>query len=89
MVVLADAGIREDTFPAGNARPDIAIPIVVRHEFLGLALYGRRNDDAPLDPEEREMVGRLVAAAALAYDAIEAAEWRRRALALQQLPSLA
>jgi hypothetical protein len=83
IVVLADSGIRDDAFPAAKARPDIAIPIVVRHEFLGLALYGHR-EDALLDPEEREMLVRLVAAGAQAYDAIDAAEWRRRAL--ERLP---
>jgi hypothetical protein len=88
LVVLADAGIRDDAFPTGEARPDIAIPIVVRHEFLGFTLYGHRGEDALLDPEEREMLVRLVIAGAQAYDAIDAAEWRRRALAPQPIPAL-
>ena len=87
-VVLADAGVRDDRFPAGSARPDVAIPIVVRHEFLGFVLYGHRAEEASLDPEETDLLVRLVAAAALAYDAIDAADWRRRAIELQRLPAL-
>jgi hypothetical protein len=86
-IILADAGIEDKTFPAGKACPDTAIPIIVRQEFLGFALYGHRGDDALLDPEERDMLMRLVAAAAQAYDAIDAAEWRQRALALQPIPT--
>jgi hypothetical protein len=85
-VILADAGIRDNAFPKGKTSPDIAIPIIVRHEFLGFALYGHRGDDAVLDPEEHKMLVRLVAAAASAYDAIDAAEWRRRAIALHRYP---
>jgi hypothetical protein len=87
-VVLADAGISDEAMPRGRAGPDIAVPIVVRHELLGVALYGHRGDDESLDPEEAAMLGRLVAAGAQAYDAIDAAEWRRRALELQRLPAL-
>jgi hypothetical protein len=74
-VILADAGIRDNAFPKGKTSPDIAIPIIVRHEFLGFALYGHRGDDAVLDPEEHKMLVRLVAA-----------EWRRRAIALHRYP---
>jgi hypothetical protein len=86
-VVLADAGINDEAMPHGRARPEIAVPIVVRHELLGVALYGHRGDDESLDPEEAAMLGRLVAAGAQAYEAIDAAEWRRRALELQRLPA--
>jgi hypothetical protein len=87
-IVLPEAGIADPGFPAGKARPDTAIPILVRQEFLGFAVYGHPAEDAGLDPEEREMLERLVAAAAVAYDAIDAAEWRRRALELTPYASL-
>jgi len=57
----------------------------VRHDFLGVALYGHRPEDQGRDPEDVAQLERLVAAAAAAYDAVDAAEWRRRALALQPI----
>ena len=80
---LASEAISSDDFPAARAQAKIAIPIVVRHDFLGVALYGQRLEDRSLDPEDVAQLERLVAAATAAYDAVDAAEWRRRALASQ------
>jgi hypothetical protein len=71
-------------FPHASASPVVAIPIVVHHDFLGFAIYGHPKDDTRLEPETVEQLERLVRAAAMAYDAIDAAEWRRRALALER-----
>jgi hypothetical protein len=82
-VLLQESGIVDESFPRGNERPDVAIPVVVRHDFLGFVLYGHRHGETAIDPEELSLLERLVAAGAIAYDAIDAAEWRRRALALE------
>jgi hypothetical protein len=83
-IELKDEGIADAAFPHGSASPIVAIPIVVRHDFLGFAIYGHPKDDTRLEPETVEQLERLVRAAAMAYDAIDAAEWRRRALALER-----
>jgi GAF domain len=82
-VFLDEDAIGVAAFPAGAARPDFAIPILVRHELVGLVLYGHRDSEAIVDPEERALLERLTRAAASAYDAIQAAEWRALALEAQ------
>jgi GAF domain len=82
-VFLDEQGIDDPGFPRGAARPDLAIPLIVRHELIGVVLYGHRDGEGILDPEERALLERLGRAAASAYDAIEAAEWRRLALSAQ------
>lgn len=79
--VLLDSGdLHRTDFPAGHQRPDIAIPILLRHKLIGIVLYGRRAGEAALDPEERRLVERLVRSAAIAYDAVESTRWRSAAL---------
>ena len=73
---LADAGLSDLAFPADDARPDFAIPIVRRHRILGFVLYGHRSGELALDPQERALLKRVAVAAANAYDSIEAGEWR-------------
>ncbi len=82
-VYLDEQGIDDPSFPRGAARPDVAIPLLVRHDLIGVVLYGHRDGEGILDPEERALLERLAHAAASAYDAIEAAEWRRLALGYQ------
>jgi hypothetical protein len=83
-IELKDEGIADPAFPHETASPVVAIPIVVRHDFLGFAIYGHPTDDTRLEAETVEQLEHLVRAAAMAYDAIDAAEWRRRALALER-----
>jgi len=73
---LAVDGIVDPAFPIGDERPDIAIPIVRRHRIMGIVVYGHRDGELALDPQERALLERLALAAANAYDSIEAAEWR-------------
>lgn len=79
-VALTEHEIEGPEFPRGGHRPDIAIPIGMRHQLLGCVIYGHRQGDTTLDPEERALLERLAHAASVAYDAIEAANWRNRAL---------
>ncbi|HZO94767.1 MAG TPA: hypothetical protein VFB22_13560 [Candidatus Baltobacteraceae bacterium] len=80
-IVLDASAIDEARFPQGRSRPDLAIPIAIRHALVGFALYGTHRDGAVLDPEERAVLERLVRASGTALDAIEARRWRERALA--------
>jgi hypothetical protein len=79
-VALSEHAIEGPEFPGGAHCPDIAIPIGMRHQLLGCVIYGHRQGDTTLDSEERSLLERLAHAAAVAYDAIEAANWRNRAL---------
>jgi hypothetical protein len=84
---LAASGLVVEDFPLGDKRPDIAIPIVRRHHVMGIAFYGHRSGEAHLDPQERALLERAAAAAASAYDAIEAEEWRRDVHHVSPLPA--
>jgi GAF domain len=59
------------------ARPEIAVPLLLRDELLGIAFYGHRDDATTLDPEERRLLRRLADAAAGAYEAVDAKEAKR------------
>jgi hypothetical protein len=60
------------------ARPEIAVPLLLRDELLGVAFYGHRDDATSLDPEERRLLRRLANAAAIAYEAVDAKESKRK-----------
>jgi hypothetical protein len=59
------------------ARPEIAVPLLLRDDLLGIAFYGHRDDATTLDPEERRLLRRLADAAAIAYEAVDAKEAKR------------
>jgi hypothetical protein len=63
--------------PDGDARPDLVIPVVLRHRLIAIALYGRKIDGTTIDAIERGLLERLARAAAGAYDAAEVARWSR------------
>jgi hypothetical protein len=81
---LDDVGVTFARFPAGAARPVLAIPLVAQHELLGFVLYGTHRDGASLDPEEVALLGRLTQAAATSYGAVEARQWRERFAELER-----
>ncbi len=85
-IFLDDVAVHYATFPEGDARPVLAIPIVAQHELIGFTLYGNRADGASPDPEEVALLARLAAAAGNAYGAVEARQWRARATQLNALP---
>jgi GAF domain len=61
----------------GAAYPEIAVPLLLRDELLGIAFYGHRDDATTLDPEERRLLRKLADAAAGAYEAVDAKEAKR------------
>jgi hypothetical protein len=89
-IFLDDVAISSARFPEGALRPSLAIPLVAQHDLLGVVLYGSHSDGASLDPEEVSLLARLTSAAATAYGAVEARQWRERAAQLEDtLRSLA
>jgi len=75
--VMDDIDLAGDDMPEGDARPDLAIPVVLRHRLIAIALYGRKLDGTTIDAIERGLLERLARAAAGAYDAAEVARWSR------------
>ena len=73
--VIEELDLGEPDFPIRAARPDLAIPIVLRHRLIAIALYGRPADGTTLDAVERGLLERLARAAASAYEAAEMARW--------------
>ena len=63
---------KRDGFPSGAHGPAIALPIVVRGRLRGIAFYGAHTSGEELDTEEVESLQRLLEAAGVAYDHLEA-----------------
>jgi hypothetical protein len=73
--------------PAGLASPTVAVPIRDRLTYHGLALYGPHSTGADLSHDEKEMLGRLAEAAALAYRHVEADALRLQIAKLRTRPT--
>ncbi len=58
--------------PAALAQPILAIPLVVRHDLIGLVLYGGHKTGEAIDPDEQKTLANLARAAASAYEHIRA-----------------
>jgi GAF domain-containing protein len=67
----------------------VAVPLFLRGELGGIAVYVDRIDDAPLDEEELHYFERLAGAAAAALDHADAVESRKlRAIGLAESQTL-
>ncbi|MBV8637584.1 MAG: hypothetical protein JO322_05820 [Candidatus Eremiobacteraeota bacterium] len=70
----------------------LAMPLLVRHQLIGYVLYGHHENGAAIDPTEREILERISARAAVAYDHVlseeRAAENERLAIENRVLRSL-
>jgi hypothetical protein len=73
--------------PVGLASPTVAVPIRDRLTYHGLALYGPHATGADLSHDEREMLGRLAEAAALAYRHVEADALRLQITKIRTRPT--
>lgn len=62
--------------PAGGGAPHVAIPMLSHAELAGFVLYGAHPDGSVLDPEEVTFLERLVTAAGLAFDQLDAQRLR-------------
>jgi len=93
-VSRADAS--RDGLPAGEAKPIVAVPIIVRSQLEAVAMYGAHTGGEDLDPDEIGSLARIGEAAGAAYYHLEADSlrnalegldheidtWRARALEL-------
>lgn len=70
----------------------LAVPLLIRHQLFGYVLYGHHENGAAIDPNEREILLRLTAKAAVAYDHViseeRAAENERLSIENRVLRSL-
>ncbi|HZZ65574.1 MAG TPA: hypothetical protein VFE17_08760, partial [Candidatus Baltobacteraceae bacterium] len=93
-VRLTDVAPSQSALPQGDARPEIAVPIIQHGNIAAVALYGRHVSGEHLDADEETLLGELVHAAASALDRLELSERLRQlesAAALRsthQLPAL-
>lgn len=69
---LAQVRWPHEDVPHGIAQPILAVPLCVRHELIGLVLYGAHVGGEAIDPDERRTLTRLADAAAAAYEHIQA-----------------
>ncbi len=69
--------------PSGLAAPTLAAPVADCLDCHALALYGPHAAGADLSSDEREMLARLAAGAALAYRNLEAEALRKQVVELQ------
>ncbi len=70
--VNLEMALERDDLPQGDSMPVWAVPIVVRHELEGVALYGSHSGGEDLDPDETAALARIGAAAGAAYYHLEA-----------------
>jgi hypothetical protein len=67
---------RRGDVPHGEREPASAVPIVLRAELIGFALYGNHLNGTAIDSSERALLERLAYAAGLAFDGLEAEKLR-------------
>jgi hypothetical protein len=80
---LSDYGVDVADSPCGSAQPALAFPLNAQHELIGFVLYGNHADGTTPDPDEVALLSRFVRASAAAYGAVEARNWRERAISLE------
>lgn len=69
---------RNADLPYKEAAPVIALPMIVRHQLRGVALYGVHTTGADIDEDEVRSLVEVTSAAAAAYDHIETEDLRAR-----------
>lgn len=55
-------------FPQGAGAPAFAVPICIREQVMGFALFGAHNNASDIDPNEQALLESFVDRAAIAYD---------------------
>ncbi len=75
-VDLAELPWRRSDVPNRAHAPLVAIPITSRSQLAGLVLYGGHPDGSDVDPSEVAQLERLVGAASVALDALDAERLR-------------
>ena len=67
----------------GSTEPVLAIPIAMRGELNGFAVYGAHRSGADIDPDEQRALQSLATGAAVAYDHLEVTRLRARIASLE------
>lgn len=75
-IALADLPWRRDDVPKRAHAPLVGIPIASRSQLAGIVLYGGHPDGSDVDPSEVAQLERLVGAASVALDALDAERLR-------------
>lgn len=71
-VRIADFAPSSSALPAGDAAPEVAVPIVLRQGVYGIALYGRHSGGEHIDAGEEDLLAELAHAAASALERLHA-----------------
>ena len=74
IVHLHDVAPSRVDVPEGDARPEIAIPIVVDHHVHAVAFYGRHASGEHLDGEEEDLLCELAHASGTSLERLQSAE---------------
>ena len=89
LIQLDDLPWTRADLPGDGRAPHAAVPMLSHAELAGFMLYGAHPDGASLDPDELAQIGRLVTAAGLAFDQLDAqhlrAENERQAATIAEL----
>ena len=80
-----DTRLIQRTFP--NERLTFVAPIFYGRDVSGIVVYGHNVSGLDLDPEERELLVRIVSHASIALNAIELTRYRNATIAAQLQPS--
>lgn len=73
-VRLTDVAPSSSTLPHGDAAPEIALPIHVNHQTVGVALYGKHATGEHLDADEEKLLSELSHAAGAALQRLQSLE---------------
>ena len=65
--------LAEPGMPHGNAHPILGLPLFVRRQLAGFALYSAHENTTDLDPDELALLSTTISAASRGYDALELA----------------
>lgn len=63
--------------PAGDAKPALAVPILIDHAVAAVAVYGNHTNGEHIDADEEQLLVELASAAAAALERLEGLERRR------------
>lgn len=75
-LLLRDLGWKREDLPSGVLAPTLAVPALARSDLYAFVLYGAHRDGAALNPDERALLGTLVANAAATFDHLDAQQTR-------------
>lgn len=85
---LSEIRWQHEGLPANEARPALAVPVVVRGGVVAAVIYGRPLSGEEFDPDAVALLNRLAVGAAAAYDHLEAQALRRRVAELEAMLDL-